>query len=131
MMFACVAPEEPLDGLIENLPAVVNTNRAFTLALKASEYSFEETYSLSFNAQPEDQVVLTLVVSDVGARLDTTELIVYSGDTDSLINHFYLMTNQIQTQIYSVDSTLSNVPTRVDIKGNNYTGQIDFVLALQ
>jgi len=37
----CVGPEDPIDGLLEDLPAVVNTVDAFTFNLKGNNYSFE------------------------------------------------------------------------------------------
>ena len=53
----CVGPEEPTDGLLDDLPAVVNTADVFTFNLKGNKYSFEEQYTLSM--QPDSNSVLT------------------------------------------------------------------------
>ncbi|NOZ74080.1 MAG: hypothetical protein GXO90_01700 [FCB group bacterium] len=128
---SCVGPEEPLDGLIENLPAVVSTKTAFTYSLKANDYSFNDTYVIDLKAQPSNELVLTLAVNNVGSRLDTTELSLVHTENDSLLYHYFLMTNQVQTSIITIDSSKSGLPTRFDIRGKHYTGQIDFILALQ
>ncbi|MFQ6613645.1 MAG: hypothetical protein ACE5D1_02270 [Fidelibacterota bacterium] len=128
---ACVGPEEPLDGLIENLPAIVSTKSAFTYSLKANDYTFDDSYPMELNAQVSSSLVMTMTVSNVGARLDTTELTLYHAENDSVLGHYFLMTNQVQTSFLTVDSSKSNLPTRFDIRGRHYTGQIDFILALQ
>jgi len=39
----CVGPSEANHGLVENMPAVINTTSAFSFILRADNYSSENT----------------------------------------------------------------------------------------
>ncbi|NQV36758.1 MAG: hypothetical protein HQ509_01995 [Candidatus Marinimicrobia bacterium] len=126
LIFACVGPEDLNDGLVDNIPTVVNTNEAFTFALKADNYTFNESYSLSFS------------VIDSSSFISTTLLITGAGNSDSLSITFY-GENNVElwpinwggNMVYvSRDSTALFNPKSVQFKGEDYTGEIQCVLAV-
>ncbi|RMF07538.1 MAG: hypothetical protein D6762_07360 [Candidatus Neomarinimicrobiota bacterium] len=127
---ACVGPEQPIDGLIENLPAVTNTSKVFTWDLKANNYSLEESYPLELTGKVGDDLLLNVIVTDVGARLDTTRIQLFNrGDT--LLFQDFLTTNQVQTVIDTLQTGLRNLPAVFEVNAKRYTGQVHFTLTVQ
>ena len=60
---ACVGPPEPDHGLVENLPAVINTNTSFTYDLRGDNYSIDESIDLSLSLT-DGMLASTLIVTD-------------------------------------------------------------------
>ena len=38
----CVGPPDPEDGLIDNLPSIINTSDVFSFSLRGDNYDFNE-----------------------------------------------------------------------------------------
>ncbi|MCJ7801061.1 MAG: hypothetical protein MUP82_01735, partial [Candidatus Marinimicrobia bacterium] len=68
----CVGPEEPLDGLYNNTPVIVNTNDAFTFSLRAENYSTEENYNLTFLDQNPIKLTTVLIITDFAGKASDT-----------------------------------------------------------
>jgi len=120
---ACVGPEEPDYGLIDNMAVVVNKSTSFTYLLKGHNNSFLHEYDLNFTSTGETPYSITIIVSD------------YSG-TDSLNIELKSDENQI---IYSkiitgnvlhVEHALTVSPALISFNGNNFSGLLEFVMAL-
>jgi len=47
---SCVAPPDHTDGLLENIPAVVNEPDYFSLSILGDKYSEDESWDLNFSA---------------------------------------------------------------------------------
>lgn len=122
LLVSCVEPAEPDDGLIENLPAVINTESSFSLYLKADEYDFDETYSLELELVDSiDAVTMSLVVSGHGNN-DSAFVGITSGDS---IRVFTITSNLVYTR---EDAALDFSPRRVQLWGDNYSGLIELSL---
>ena len=63
--FACVGPPDPDQGLVENLPVIINTNSAFSFSVRGNNYTFEENIDLSLNLPDSKTVASTLIVTAV------------------------------------------------------------------
>lgn len=121
---ACVGPEEYHDGLLENLPAVNNTNEIFTLNLKANKYTFSETYDLKL-VYIDSVDVLTLALNITGYSGNDTaviELIDQSNDSSIPIKIFSNGIDNISFYAATI------APTAVNFYGDNFSGNIDFSL---
>ena len=46
LFISCVGPPDPDHGLVENLPAIINTNTAFTFDLRGDNYTLDELFRL-------------------------------------------------------------------------------------
>lgn len=122
---ACVGPAEPDDGLIENLTAVVNTSNAFTLHLKADEYTFDEDYTLAIS------------YSDTNAVLSKVLLVENYSGPDSAFIYFYRTDNTLLTawvidgaeMRIETDSVKHFAPKKIKFQGEKFTGVIEFILA--
>lgn len=124
----CVGPEEPVNGLIDNIPVVVNTPEAFTFSLLADDYSTEETFSLNFPIESEkNELAITLVSSEYRASSNDTTAFWVVNSQDSLL-HFYRITNNMV--IVDTDSVWDRtIPKSIYFKATNFTGMIELVLA--
>ncbi|HDY75224.1 MAG TPA: hypothetical protein ENH49_01740 [Candidatus Marinimicrobia bacterium] len=122
----CVGPEDPLDGLLEDLPAVVNTSDAFTFNLKGNKYSFEEKYTLSM--QPDSLSVLTtaLIVQNWAGK-DTTRIF-FINASDSTYAWFRITGNLVYTAIESLNVEIQDFPKKILFKGTNFTGTMLYTL---
>ena len=128
---ACVGPAQPTDGLIDNYPAVVNTTSSFSYTLNGNYYDFNDSYTLNLDAKVNESLVITLVTGEItSVKTDTSELRLYRSDNDSTIYHSYLMDKQVVNRTIVMDSTLSALPDRAELVGKNFSGRIDFIIAV-
>lgn len=123
-IIACVGPEEYDDGLLENLPAVINTKTAFTLNLKASKYTFEESYPLELSfVDSVDFLSISLIITGYSGG-DTAFIELY---TENNVKTFWVDVtgNGIINPLYSAAEIM---PQKLKFRGNNFTGIIHFAL---
>ena len=64
LLYNCIGPPEPDDGLIDNLPFVINTAEVFTFALRGNSYDVDESYDLSFALDSNAVLSTTLIVNE-------------------------------------------------------------------
>ena len=125
---SCVGPEEPLDGLSKNLPIIVNTNGAFTLSLRAENYTTEETYNLTFSDLQPIELVTVLLITDFAGRASDTSYFDIFNSNDSLLNHYTLNSN---INIKPVENLGTNaIPQKIFFKADDFSGFIQLVLAI-
>ncbi len=123
-IIACVGPEEYDDGLLENLPAVVNTKDAFTINLKANKYTFDEVYQLALTyVDSVDFLSISLIITGYSGR-DTAFIELY---TENNVKKIWVpvYANGILNPLFSAAEIM---PKKLKIRGNNFTGIIDFAL---
>ena len=122
----CVEPEDPLDGLLDDLPAVVNTPDVFTFNLKGNKYSFEENYTLSM--QPDSLFELTtLLIVQNWTGNDTTRIFMVNA-SDSSYAWFQITGNMVYTAVKSLTIETQNFPKKISFKGTEFTGTMLFTL---
>ena len=56
----CVAPPDYSDGLLENVPAIVDETDYFSLSLLGDDYSEEKEWELSLTSDSTDTILTTL-----------------------------------------------------------------------
>ncbi|MBU0528390.1 hypothetical protein KKF86_01360 [bacterium] len=127
-IIACVGPEEPLDGLYKNTPVVVNTNEAFTLSLRAENYSTEENYNLTFPNQNPIKFTMVLIVTDFAARTSDTSFIDIFNSSDSLLNKYILNNNINVAPIENLEANA--IPQKIFFKADDFSGFVQLVLAV-
>ncbi len=126
---ACVGPEEYDDGLLENLPAVINTADVLSLSLKANNYTFNESYPLELTfVDSVDLLAISLTVTGYGGKgKDTTLLELYDAE-NQLMLYIPITVNGVVNSIYRAELIK---PHRVKIQGDNITGTITFMITKQ
>jgi len=125
---SCVGPEEPLDGLSNNMPIVVNVSDAFTFSLRAENYSTEENYNLTFPNQNPIEFTTVLIVTDFAGRASDTSYFDIFNSNDSLLNRYMLNSN---INVAPVDSLeISAIPNKIFFKADDFSGFVQLVLAI-
>jgi hypothetical protein len=127
-IMSCVGPEEPLDGLSKNSPVVVNTNDAFTLSLRAENYSTEENYILTFPTQNPIEFTTVLIVTDFAGRASDTSYFDIFNSNDSLLNRYILNSNINVAPVENLE--ISAIPNKVFFKSDDFSGLVQLVLAI-
>ena len=123
---SCVSPPEHADGLLENLPAIVNETDYFSLSILGDTYSKNESWNLNFSATESDMVLTTLVLKDINVKAtDSTYFRIIRADGDTILN-FLIQSDFISS---SKDSILSmGVPAIVSFTSVNFTGRLEHQL---
>ena len=118
---ACVGPPGPDQGLVENLPVIINTNSAFSFLVRGDNYTFEENIDLSLNLPDGKTVASTLIVTEYKST-DTTfiELV----DVDGLKIYDYM----VNANMTRVDQTASLKPKKAILQGNKFSGILEWVV---
>ena len=124
LLYNCVAPPEPDDGLIENLPFVINTAEAFTFALRGNSYDVDESYDLSFALDSNTVLSTTLVVNEYSGS-DST-LIYLNNSADSTLVWYLILGNMVYTRSDTMRGNELGYPGKINVVGTNFNGVVDF-----
>jgi len=124
LFYNCVGPPEPDDGLIDNLPFVINTAEVFTFALRGNSYDGEESYDLSFALDSNVVLSTTLIVNEYSGS-DTTSIYV-NNSADSTLLWYLILSNMVYTRSDTMDGNALGYPGKINVVGTNFNGVVDF-----
>ena len=123
---SCVAPPDQSDGLIENIPAVVNEPDYFSLSILGDAYSESETWDLNFSANETDVVLTTLALKDVNVKAtDSTYFQVLLAEGDTILS-ILIQSDLIWSSLDSIAKI--GVPAVASFDGSNFTGRLEYQL---
>lgn len=123
---SCVAPPDHTDGLLENIPAVVNEPDYFSLSILGDKYSEDESWDLNFSANETDVALATLVLKDIDVKAtDSTYFQVLRAEGDTILS--VLIQSDL---IWSSENSIAEIgaPTVVSFVGVNFTGRFEYQL---
>ena len=124
LLYNCVGPPDPDDGLIDNLPFVINTAEVFTFALRGNSYDVDESYDLSFALDSNAVLSTTLVVNEYSGS-DST-LIYLNNSADSTLLGYLILGNMVYTQSDTMSGNELGYPGKINVVGTNFNGVVDF-----
>ena len=124
LFYNCVGPPEPDDGLIDNLPFVINTAEVFTFALRGNAYDDEESYDLSFALDSNAVLATTLIVNEYSGS-DSTSIYV-NNSADSTLLWYLILGNIIYTRTDTMGGNVLGYPGKINVVGTNFNGVVDF-----
>ena len=125
----CVEPPEYDDGLLVNIPAIVNENDFFSLSLNAEDYTKSKSWDLAFNGVNTDTLYTSLIIKDYSGSInDSTSLRLYNSNN---ANIFDVLINSEITSIDKIPIEYIGNPDRLELSANNFNGLIDFQLIKQ
>ena len=124
LLYNCVGPPDPDDGLIDNLPFVINTAEVFTFALRGNSYDVDESYDLSFALDSNAVLSTTLVVNEYSAS-DST-LIYLNNSADSTLLGYLILGNIVYTRSDTMSGNELGYPGKINVVGTNFNGVVDF-----
>ena len=121
---SCVGPPNYTDGLIENVPAIVNENDYFSLSLLGDKYSEETKWDLSLSTTDLDKILTTMIVKDlsIGAS-DSSYLFLLDGVGDTILS-----AGLFSELIFTSEDSISviGIPERIILDADNFSGRLEY-----
>ena len=65
LISSCVSPPDYTDGLLENIPAIVNETDYFSLSILGDAYTDEIEWDLALTTVDTDVILSTVVIKDL------------------------------------------------------------------
>ena len=115
----CVGPSEADHGLVENLPAIINTSSAFSFILRADNYSSENSIELSFSLPEGQNLASGLIVTEYKGN-DTTLIRLEDDAGDEIYKY------SINGDITELNTSSTSKPKKAIIITKNFTGILDW-----
>ena len=129
ILYCCVEPPEYDDGLLINIPAIVNESDYFSFSINAEDYSQSHSWDLSFNAVNTDTLYTSLVIKDYTVSLsDSTYIKLYNSNNATI---FDILITQEATSIDDIAIEYIGNPNRLEFIANKFNGRIDLQLIKQ
>ena len=120
----CVAPPDYSDGLLENVPAIVDETDYFSLSLLGDDYSEEKEWELSLTSDSTDTILTTLVLADLNISNTDSSILFMMNDSGDTIFQPILLGNIVWSSDIAVN--LIGSPKIISLKGDNFTGRLEY-----
>ena len=121
---SCVGPPNYTDGLIENVPAIINENDYFSLSLLGDKYSEETKWDLSLSTTDLDKILTTLIVKDlsIGAS-DSSFLFLVDEEGDTILS-----AGLFSELIFTSEDSISviGIPEKIILDADNFSGRLEY-----
>jgi hypothetical protein len=124
LISSCVSPPDYTDGLLENIPAIVNETDYFSLSILGDDYTDEKEWDIELTTVDTDIILSTLVIKDLTINSSDSSylyLLIESGDTIFTAGLFSELVWTSQDSIGYIGS-----PKKVSFSGNNFTGRLEY-----
>ena len=130
MLFSgCVEPPDYDDGLLENIPAIVNDDDYFSLSLFAENHTKNYNWNLDFNSTGEDTLFTSLIIKDyLGSTADSSSLILYNSNEAEIFN---ILLNGETTSISEISIDYIGNPHRLELISNKLNCLLELQLIRQ
>ena len=137
--FNCVGPPDPVHGLVENLPVIVNTENIFSYSVNGDKYSSEDFYDLKLSISDSiHKIITSLVITDYsGFSGDTTCTIIVENDSNIVSqiidgefvkNPFFILGNSNEPSLETIVDSVFFFPKKVKFIPNRFSGKLDFMM---
>ena len=120
----CVAPPDYSDGLLENVPAIVDETDYFSLSLLGDDYSEEKEWELSLTSDSTDTILTTLVLADLSISNTDSSILFMMNDSGDTVFQPILLGNVVWSSDIAVN--LIGSPKKISFKGDNFTGRLEY-----
>ena len=120
----CVAPPDYSDGLLENIPAIVDETDYFSLSLLGDDYSEEKEWELSLISDSTDTILTTLVLADLNISNTDSSILFMMNDSGDTVFQPILLGNIVWSSDIAVK--LIGSPKIISFKGDNFTGRLEY-----
>ena len=129
LISSCVSPPDYTDGLLENIPAIVNETDYFSLSILGDDYTDEKEWDIALTTVDTDIILSTLVIKDLTINSSDSSylyLMRESGDTIFTVGLFSELVWTSQDSIGSIGS-----PKKVAFSGINFSGRLEYQILKQ
>ena len=129
LIFGCVEPPDYDDGLLLNIPAIINEADYFSLSLNAEGLTENYIWELEFESENEDTLFTSLVVKDFSSiSSDSTFLKLYNSNNAEIFN---IQINGQTTSISDIAIEYIGNPTRLELIATKLNCILDLQLIKQ
>ena len=128
LVSGCVGPPSYEDGLLENIPAVVNETDYFSLSILGDEYSEKKEWDLLFTPNPEDLLLTTFVTKDINITPSDSTTLYLINDLNDTVFYATLLNEFVFTSFDSI--TFIGNPKKVVIEANNFSGRLEYQIII-
>ena len=129
MANSCVEPPEYDDGLLQNIPAIINENDYFSFTINAKNYIINDSWDLLFEGDSTDTLIISLVVKNLSSLITDSTLIRLYNENNNIISNIHILGNV--TEVSSAPLEMIENPKKFEFLSNKLTGFIDFQLIKQ
>ena len=129
LLCGCVEPPDYDDGLLENIPAIVNDDDYFSLSLFAENHTKNYNWNLDFTSTGEDTLFTSLIIKDyLGSTADSSYLILYNSNEAEIFN---ILLNVETTSISEISIEYIGNPHRLELISNKLNCLLELQLIRQ
>jgi hypothetical protein len=129
LLSGCVEPPDHDDGLLENIPAIVNDDDYFSLSLYAENHTQNYNWNLDFSSTGEDTLFTSLIIKDyLGSTADSSTLILYNSNEAEIFN---ILLNGETTTISEISIEYIGNPHRLELISNKLNCLLELQLIRQ
>ncbi len=129
---SCVAPPEYTDGLLENIPAIIDESDYFSLSILGQDYTDDHEWELSFSSSDSNDIILqTIALKDLNLSSGSSYLYIITVSDDSLSDtlNWIINNNMIETREDSVKNI--GIPSKVIFSGDDFSGRLEYQIIKQ
>ena len=129
LLSGCVEPPDYDDGLLENIPAIVNDDDYFSLSLYAENHTQNYNWNLDFSSTSEDTLFTSLIIKNyLGSTADSSTLILYNSNEAEIFN---ILLNGKTTSISEISIEYIGNPHRLELISNKLNCLLELQLIRQ
>ena len=121
---SCVGPPNYTDGLIENVPAIIDENDYFSLSLLGDKYSEETKWDLSLSTTDLDKILTTMIVKDLSIGVsDSSFLFLVDEEGDTILS-----AGLFSELIFTSEDSISviGIPEKIIFDADNFSGRLEY-----
>lgn len=121
---SCVSPPEYQDGLLENIPAIVDEVDYFSLSILGDDYTVEKDWDITLITDSSDTILTTLVLADMNiSSQDSSYLFMMNNSGDTIFRPIL-----VSEVVWSaeIEVPLIGPPKKISFLGDNFTGRLEF-----
>ena len=129
IIICCVEPPDYDDGLLVNIPAIINEDDYFSLSLNADLYTQNQNWELDFTSTGEDTLYTSLVIKDFSSSIsDSSFLILYNSNNAEIFN---IHINGETTSLSEIAIDYIGNPSRIELVSKKLNCLLDLQLIRQ
>ena len=128
-ILSCVSPPEYTDGLLENIPAVVNETDYFSLSIFGDDYTDEKEWDIELTTVDTDIILSTLVIKDLTINSSDSSYLYLMRESGDVIFTAGLFSELVWTSQDSIG--IIGAPKKVAFSGNKFSGRLEFQILKQ
>ena len=121
---SCVGPPNYTDGLIENVPAIINESDYFSLSLLGDKYTEETKWDLSLSTTDLDKILTTMIVKDLSIGVsDSSYLFLVDEEGDTILS-----AGIFSELIFTSEDSISviGIPEKIILDADNFSGRLEY-----